>query len=54
MLEGMDTPFVQIDGDIFDRNIRAMGEDMSRRRIALWPHVKTHKIPQIADLQRAW
>jgi D-serine deaminase-like pyridoxal phosphate-dependent protein len=49
----VDTPAVVIDHDVLDRNITRMSGVAASRGIALRPHVKTHKIPQIARLQIA-
>lgn len=45
------TPAVVIDRGILAANIRRMADSARRRGLALRPHVKTHKIPQIARLQ---
>jgi D-serine deaminase-like pyridoxal phosphate-dependent protein len=49
----IDTPAVVIDHDILDRNIATMSAAAASRGIALRPHVKTHKVPEIARLQMA-
>lgn len=45
------TPAVVVDREILAANIRRMADSARRRSLALRPHVKTHKIPQIARLQ---
>lgn len=47
------TPFVQIDVPTVDRNIAVMAASASARGLALRPHAKTHKIPEIARRQLA-
>ena len=49
----LDTPAVVIDLDVLDRNIRDMAELCEVLGVALRPHTKTHKIPEIADMQVA-
>ncbi|MHA7155294.1 alanine racemase [Arthrobacter sp. TMN-50] len=51
--EGVETPEVMIDLDVLKRNIDGMAYVMREKRIDLRPHVKTHKLPQIAALQIA-
>lgn len=47
------TPNLVVDLDVLDRNIAAMAARAQRAGVALRPHVKTHKIPQMAEMQRA-
>ncbi|WP_159616421.1 alanine racemase [Arthrobacter zhaoguopingii] len=47
------TPSVQIDAGRLEANITAMASAMRARGVALRPHAKTHKIPEIAALQVA-
>lgn len=47
------TPEVLIDLDILQRNINALARAVASRGQRLRPHAKTHKIPQIAELQMA-
>jgi D-serine deaminase-like pyridoxal phosphate-dependent protein len=47
----LDTPALYIDLDILERNIARMQEQCRAWGVALRPHVKTHKIPEIAQLQ---
>jgi D-serine deaminase-like pyridoxal phosphate-dependent protein len=49
----LDTPMPVIDLDVMDANIRRMADYARGHGIALWPHSKTHKIPEIASLQLA-
>jgi D-serine deaminase-like pyridoxal phosphate-dependent protein len=49
----LETPAVVVDREILDRNIARMAADMRARGLALRPHVKTHKMPEIARLQLA-
>lgn len=47
----LDTPAVLIDMETMDRNLRRMADYCTIRKLALRPHAKTHKIPEIARLQ---
>ncbi|MFT4086432.1 MAG: alanine racemase [Gordonia sp. (in: high G+C Gram-positive bacteria)] len=49
----MRTPQVMIDEVLLDANIAAMAAVMGKKAIGMRPHVKTHKIPQIARRQLA-
>jgi len=49
----LDTPSVFIDLDILERNLRRMQELSRSLGVALRPHAKTHKIPEIARMQLA-
>lgn len=48
----LDTPSLLIDEDILMSNLRSMQEYADRKHVALRPHVKTHKMPYIARLQK--
>jgi D-serine deaminase-like pyridoxal phosphate-dependent protein len=45
------TPQVVVDRTIVERNIASMAHDLAASGIALRPHVKTHKIVDVAKLQ---
>lgn len=47
------TPAVVVDLDRLERNIREMADFAAQNRVALRPHVKTHKSPAIAKMQLA-
>jgi D-serine deaminase-like pyridoxal phosphate-dependent protein len=47
----LDTPALYVDLDTLERNIRRMQEQCGRWNVALRPHMKTHKIPEIARMQ---
>ena len=47
----LDTPALYVDLDVLERNIARMQEQCRAWGVALRPHVKTHKIPEIARLQ---
>lgn len=49
----LQTPEVLIDLDILQRNISTLAQAVAARGQRLRPHVKTHKIPQVAALQLA-
>ncbi|WP_372663357.1 alanine racemase [Cohnella sp.] len=48
-----DTPSVIVDTAVMKRNIAAFAKLAELRKVALRPHAKTHKIPEIAQLQLA-
>src|SRR5574341_353856 len=48
-----DTPVVTIDLDIMEANITRLQSYLDTHGIANRPHIKTHKIPEIAQLQMA-
>jgi D-serine deaminase-like pyridoxal phosphate-dependent protein len=50
---GVDTPEILIDIDVLDRNIERMARSAGAKGLALRPHAKTHKIPEIAARQLA-
>src|SRR6476661_1779539 len=52
-LAELDTPSVIVDLDCLERNIAEMAELASAAGIALRPHIKTHKTPEIARMQLA-
>ncbi|MGO4384684.1 alanine racemase [Specibacter sp. RAF43] len=45
------TPFLCVDAGIMDRNLSAMAQRAAAVGVALRPHAKTHKVPQIARRQ---
>ncbi|NKX56873.1 alanine racemase [Arthrobacter mobilis] len=49
----IDTPEIVIDREVLERNIRRMAATAHSKGLQLRPHVKTHKIPEIATLQLA-
>lgn len=51
--EGFATPALVVDRDVLERNIGRMARFAATNGLALRPHAKTHKCPQIADLQLA-
>ena len=50
-VDSLETPSVLIDLDIMERNIAAMQARCDELGIAFRPHIKTHKIPDIARRQ---
>ena len=52
-LPELETPAVVVDADILERNVTRVALLARERGVALRPHVKTHKIPEIAALQLA-
>ncbi|WP_314326228.1 D-TA family PLP-dependent enzyme [Paenarthrobacter ilicis] len=51
--EEIDTPEIVIDRDVLQRNIERMATAVRGKGLQLRPHVKTHKVPEIAQLQLA-
>jgi len=51
-LAGLTTPSLLVDGPTLVENVRSMAQRTRERRVALWPHTKTHKSTAIAALQR--
>ncbi|AMM30920.1 alanine racemase [Sinomonas atrocyanea] len=49
----IDTPEIMVDADALRRNIERMAAGVAAKGLALRPHAKTHKIPEIAALQLA-
>jgi D-serine deaminase-like pyridoxal phosphate-dependent protein len=52
-LQEIDTPALVIDLDVMERNIASMAEYCKTRGVRLRPHIKTHKVPEIARMQVA-
>jgi D-serine deaminase-like pyridoxal phosphate-dependent protein len=52
-LGDLSTPAVLVDLDVLERNIARMASHAREAGVRLRPHAKTHKCPEIADLQRA-
>jgi len=52
-IDNLDTPALLIDLDIMEKNIKAMTEFAKKIGVNLRPHIKTHKIPEIAKKQVA-
>jgi D-serine deaminase-like pyridoxal phosphate-dependent protein len=50
-IEDLDTPSVLIDLDRTERNIARMAERAKTAGVALRPHGKTHKVPEVARMQ---
>ncbi|WP_129657561.1 alanine racemase [Rothia halotolerans] len=50
-LEGPETPAVVVDLEVLRRNVRRMADAAASAGLALRPHAKTHKIPEIGRLQ---
>ena len=53
LIAELDTPALLVDLDALERNIIKMADFFSNRPVALRPHAKTHKCPQIALRQLA-
>ena len=51
--EEVDTPEILVDRDVLQRNIDRMAAAVHAKGLNLRPHVKTHKVPEIAQLQLA-
>jgi D-serine deaminase-like pyridoxal phosphate-dependent protein len=52
-VEDLPTPNVLVDLDVLERNIARMATRARDAGVSLRPHVKTHKCPEVAALQRA-
>jgi D-serine deaminase-like pyridoxal phosphate-dependent protein len=52
-IDEVDTPFVAIDLDVVENNIRVTQEYFDRHHLRNRPHIKTHKLPAIAHKQIA-
>jgi D-serine deaminase-like pyridoxal phosphate-dependent protein len=47
----LDTPAAVVDMDVLKRNISGMAKICRKSGVALRPHIKTHKVPEIAEMQ---
>src|SRR5204863_1316385 len=47
----LDTPALYVDLDVLERNVKRMQQQCGAWGVALRPHVKTHKIAEIAQMQ---
>src|SRR5579862_59316 len=47
----LDTPALYVDLDVLERNIQEMQKQCRSWKVGLRPHTKTHKIPEIAQMQ---
>src|SRR5437588_10411980 len=52
-IERLPTPTVLLDRDRTARNIAAMQASGEAHRVQLWPHIKTHKMIEVAKMQLA-
>jgi D-serine deaminase-like pyridoxal phosphate-dependent protein len=52
-VENLDTPALLVDLDRMEKNIREWQAAISANGVRLRPHVKTHKVPEIAAMQLA-
>ena len=50
-LDGLDTPSVLVDVDIMTANLDRLARYCREHGLNLRPHIKTHKIPELAQLQ---
>jgi len=50
-IDDLDTPALLIDVNVLHRNLRKMAQYCGDHKLALRPHTKTHKMPEIARLQ---
>lgn len=51
-MSGPSTPYLCVDGGILRANIARVADRVRAAGVRLRPHVKTHKCPRVADLQR--
>jgi len=54
LLDSIETPCVVVDMKKVHANLKAMAEHAKRCGCALRPHVKTHKMPELARLALAY
>src|SRR5207248_7357481 len=52
-IEDLDTPSLLLDLDKVERNLDAMARLFAGSRVRVRPHVKTHKVPNVALMQLA-
>jgi D-serine deaminase-like pyridoxal phosphate-dependent protein len=52
-LQELDTPSLILDLDAFERNLQRLSDSLAGRKVAVRPHAKSHKCPQIALRQIA-
>jgi D-serine deaminase-like pyridoxal phosphate-dependent protein len=52
-IEDLETPCVLIELDRLQRNVERMAEQARAKGVALRPHGKTHKLPEVARIQTA-
>jgi D-serine deaminase-like pyridoxal phosphate-dependent protein len=52
-IDQLETPVVVVDVDRLEANIHRLQDYLDEHGIANWPHIKTHKIPWIAQQQMA-
>ena len=52
-LADVDTPCLILELDAFERNLRRLNDSLAGKRVAVRPHAKSHKCPQIALRQIA-
>ncbi|MBW1696412.1 MAG: alanine racemase [Deltaproteobacteria bacterium] len=50
-LEELDTPAAWVDLDVMEQNLERMGDYCKKHSLALRPHIKTHKTPELAYRQ---
>src|SRR5579862_3588196 len=50
-IDDLDTPSLLLDMDIMERNLKRMAYFTQECHVDLRPHVKTHKVPEIAKIQ---
>ncbi len=50
-IHSLETPVITVDLDVFERNLRKLQTYLSSHNIANRPHIKTHKVPEIARMQ---
>lgn len=52
-IEELETPALVVDARVMERNIRDLSAYAAEHHLNLRPHIKTHKIPAIAQMQMA-
>lgn len=51
LIDELDTPVAVVDMDRLEANICRLQSYLGEHGLAHWPHIKTHKIPEIAHMQ---
>ena len=54
MIDRLETPSILVDMQKVRVNLKRMADDVLRSGCALRPHVKTHKVPELARLAVAY
>ena len=50
-LSELETPALLVDIDVMENNLRRLGDYCADHGLKLRPHTKTHKVPELAQMQ---